>query len=172
MFDLSSAYDVLDRDLFLQKAEICGFDNVALEWFRSYLSERSQVVQVGNCLSTEKLLECGTPQGSSCSCTIFAFFVGDLGHWVRGGLVGAFADDSFVSVDADSEDELKTNLERVGEDVLRFFASNNMVANASNTAMLIFRQRGSTTPFRITLAGEEIVEAEEEDCSAFGSGMI
>ena len=37
--------------------------------------------------------------------------------------MGAFADDSFVSVDADSEDELKTNLERVGEDVLRFFAS-------------------------------------------------
>ena len=76
--------------------------------------------------------------------------------------MGAFADDSFVSVDADSEDELKTNLERVGEDVLRFFASNKMVANASKTAMLIFRQRGSTMPFRITLAGEEIVEAEEE----------
>jgi len=142
MFDLSSAYDVLDMDIFLRKAEICGIRGSALEWLRSYLTNRSQVVQVGNGISSERILVCGTPQGSSCSCTIFAFFVGDLPYWVQKGLLGAFADDSFVSVDADTEEELRENLQREGENILQFFASNKMVANASKTAMIIFRQRG------------------------------
>ena len=77
--------------------------------------------------------------------------------------MGAFADDSFVSVVADSEAELKSNLEREGENILKFFTSNNMVANASKTAMIIFGKQSHETPFRISLFGEVIEERKTEN---------
>ena len=46
LLDLSSAYDVVDHELLLQKLEILGFDNLTCDWFKSYLTERSQTVVI------------------------------------------------------------------------------------------------------------------------------
>jgi len=53
-------------------------------------------------------------------------------------------------------------LEEEGEKVLKFFRENKMVANASKTALLIFRQRRERDTFTIKLQGEDIKESEEE----------
>ena len=72
LFDLSAAYDVLPKDLFLKKAEIVGIVGNALKWLESYLTYRTQVVQVNESRSEEIAINIGTPQGSSISCLIFA----------------------------------------------------------------------------------------------------
>ena len=122
-FYLSAAYDVLDRELFLKKAEVCGIGGAAIRWLQSYHSNRSQIVQVGNGFSTELELESGTPQGSSCSCLVFALFVGDLALWIGTGQLGAYADDTFLTVEADNETELRIKLETEGRKILEYFAS-------------------------------------------------
>ena len=105
---------MLDHSLFLKKAEICGIRGTALDWLKSYLEGRSQIVQVGQSFSKELFLDTGTPQGSSCSCLIFALFVGDLPLWIDEGLLEAYADDTFVTVEANDESELKKRLEEEG----------------------------------------------------------
>ena len=65
LFDLSAAFDTIDYDLLLSRlTEWFGIDGVVLQWVRSYLTGRSQLVKVHGVLSTPHLLLCGVPQGS------------------------------------------------------------------------------------------------------------
>ena len=65
-------------------------------------------------------------------------------------------------MEADSEAELRVRLEEEGEKILGYFASNRMIANASKTALVVFRSGSQLAPFQITLSGEVIVETEDE----------
>jgi len=53
-------------------------------------------------------------------------------------------------------------LEEEGNKILQYFASNRLVANASKTAMIVFRPRVPPNLFEIKLSGETIVETTEE----------
>jgi len=79
--------------------------------------------------------------------------------------VGAFADDTFITVEADTLDELKKRATREGEKVLQFFAANRMVANPSKTGLVVFRpsktlHEGADT-VQIDLDGVKIIEVNE-----------
>ena len=61
LLDLSAVFDTIDHDLLLSRlTEWFGIDGVVLQWARSYLTSRSQLVKV-NVLSTRQLLLCGVP---------------------------------------------------------------------------------------------------------------
>ena len=75
LMDLSAAYDVLNPEIFIKKAEALKFNQTVVKWLKSYLSNRSQVVEVGNAISGRIYMNVGTPQGSPLSCLIFAIYV-------------------------------------------------------------------------------------------------
>ena len=165
LYDLSAAYDVLPPDIFLEKAKVIGVRDKALAWLTSYLMNRSQVVQINLEISSPRTLTTGTPQGGSCSCLIFALFVGDAQLWLKDGLITSYADDTMVLVEANTLDELRVRLRDEGEKLLRFFASNRLVANPSKTGLLVFRPRApnqSEADTSIELVGETISESAEQ----------
>jgi hypothetical protein len=45
-FDLKKAFDVCSHDILLMKLSRMGITGAALNWFKSYLSERSQCVLI------------------------------------------------------------------------------------------------------------------------------
>ena len=62
--DLSKAFDTINHDILLYKLEHYGFRGVALDWFKSYLSNRKQFVRYQMRDSNHKIINCGVPQGS------------------------------------------------------------------------------------------------------------
>lgn len=70
--DLSAAFDTIDVDKFLEiMQEEIGIDGKALQWFKSFLEERTQRVKIENEYSESLQVPCGTPQGSILGPRIF-----------------------------------------------------------------------------------------------------
>ena len=45
LWDLSTAFDTLDANLLCEKLKIYGFDENSTNWFRSYLTGRTQCIK-------------------------------------------------------------------------------------------------------------------------------
>ena len=62
--DLCKALDSIDHTLLLAKLRAYGFDDVSINWFTNYLSNRQQRVVLDNVYSDWAAVHRGVPQGS------------------------------------------------------------------------------------------------------------
>ena len=64
LLDMSKAFDSLHHDTLLAKLQDVGASTTVLQWFRSYLLSRHQVVRINSTLSDCLQVRNGVPQGS------------------------------------------------------------------------------------------------------------
>ena len=63
--DLRKAFDVVRHDILLEKIKYYGIeDDIEYNWFKSYLTKRTQRFVIRDTMSTELLMETAVPQGS------------------------------------------------------------------------------------------------------------
>ena len=62
--DLKKAFDTVDHRILLHKLHLYGIKGIALNWFKSYLSNRKKYCRVSDHLSHQLEMVCGIPQGS------------------------------------------------------------------------------------------------------------
>jgi hypothetical protein len=78
--DLSSAFDTIDHDVLIDRLHRrYGVNDIALLWFRSYLSNRSMTVRIGNSFSAYKSVLFGVPQGSVLGPRLFSLYLDPIG---------------------------------------------------------------------------------------------
>ena len=94
--DLSKAFDTIDHDILLQKLYHYGFREVSNEWFKSYLSNRKQMVSYNSTLSSSESVKCGVPQGSILGTLLFIIYMNDICHTSKLLNFILFADDTTV----------------------------------------------------------------------------
>ena len=68
----------MSHKILIDKLEYYGVQGVALDLFRSYLSNRKQVTVVDGCVSLLELIEWGVPQGSVLGPLLFLIFINDI----------------------------------------------------------------------------------------------
>ena len=73
--EFSKAFDTVNHSILLRKLEKYGIRGLPLELFHSYLSNRTQYVQVGNIKPASLTIRCGIPQGSTLGPLLFLFYI-------------------------------------------------------------------------------------------------
>ena len=76
--DLSEAFDTLNHHILLSKLEYYGKDSIALQWLKSYLTQRQQFVEYQEVCSSTRELETGVPQGSVLGPLLFLICMKDI----------------------------------------------------------------------------------------------
>ena len=70
--DLEKAFDTVSHDILLEKLDHYGIRGISNDWFRSYLSDRSQFVSINGFNSDYKTIKYGILQGSFLGLLLFS----------------------------------------------------------------------------------------------------
>ena len=135
--DLKKAFDTVSHRLLLKKLHSYGITGHTLQWFESYLKNRSQAVNINSTLSDFKDINIGIPQGSILGPLLFIVFVNSLPDSVKCKCV-MYADDTTLLTSSSDpvtlEFELKQNLDMVAN----WFKSNQLTLNIKKTKLMMF----------------------------------
>lgn len=94
--DFEKAFDMLWRDGLLFKFKKINVQGKMYLWIKSFLSNRTMQVRIGNIFSSILSIENGTPQGSVISPTLFSVAINDISAVLKTSQISQFADDSTI----------------------------------------------------------------------------
>jgi hypothetical protein len=87
----------VDHDILLKKMHVYGIQEQALKWFRSYLTDRTQMCKIKQTTSSKRIIKCGVPQGSNLGPLLFLIYINDLPNCLSSSTsVSMFADDTKI----------------------------------------------------------------------------
>jgi exonuclease III len=173
--DLQKAFDTVDHSILLAKLSSCGISGIVLRWLRSYLSNRTQYVEITGSsrliqnikykshTSTVKL---GVPQGSVLGPLLFLVFINDLPECIKTRNTSLFADDSSFLVSAMDYRLLVERCQSLLNDLERWFQANGLMVNVTKSCLINFRlsnlSKLNDTPYagKLRMFGESLPDSE------------
>ena len=169
LLNLSAAFDTTDHTILLRRlGNWFGVSGKALDWFKSYLTGRSQRIKLGNCLSSGSDLSVAVPQGSVLGPLPFTPYTTPLSSLVSGHAIPhhLYADDSQLYVSFSSGDSAAalTGPQSCLASVQSWMSTNKLKLNPHKTEFLLIgneRQRSKyLSVFPIELLGVETYPAK------------
>ncbi|MDF4350591.1 reverse transcriptase family protein, partial [Vibrio parahaemolyticus] len=141
LLDLSAAFDTIDHQILLQRLDhLIGLKGSALSWFKSYLSDRFQFVDVHNESSLRTKVCFGVPQGSVLGPILFTLYMLPLGNIIRNHSINfhCYADDTqlYLSMKPEESNQL-TKLHNCLKDIKTWMSTNFLMLNSDKTEVIV-----------------------------------
>ena len=137
LLDLSAAFDTIDHTILLDRLNgYYGISELALGWFKSYLSGRTQTVKVGSTLSNPVALQHGVPQGSVLGPILFSLYTNPISSIIQSHSsinYHFYADDTqlYISLSPANFSYSVQKLKNCLNDIQNFMFTNKLKLNPS-----------------------------------------
>ena len=147
--DLSKAFDTLGHKVLLTKLHYYGIRDIELNWFRSYLTKRTQYVDCNGVSSSIREIETGVPQGSILGPLLFIIYMNDI-HTVSDNLNFILYADvttlsspmcSFTRGCNGNIEQISTLINSELNKIADWLAVNKLSLNVKKTKFMIFHYR-------------------------------
>ena len=175
LLDLSAAFHTVNHSLLLARLQKSfGIRGTVLQWFDSYLSQRTQFVNINEANSMVRDLPMGVPQGSGLGPVLYLLYTAPLAKVIRSyGLdYLLYTNDTqlyfaFKSVDVDAA---KSRVENCISAISRWMDLNELKLNHDKTEVMLIHSKYCPSPsFQSLCVGDESVAASQ---SARSLGVI
>ena len=145
LLDLSAAFDTVDHGVLVNRLSTSfGVRESALQWFTSYLLNRSQRVSFDQNLSEKFNLQCGVPQGSCLGPLLFTIYASKLFEVIKSYLPQSHvqADDtqlylSFIADSACSQNDAVEAMEQCIQAIRSRMIKDKLRMNDNKTEFMI-----------------------------------
>ena len=152
---LQAAFDTVDHTLLLACMKRTGVTDVALQWFESYLSPRTQTVCLGQTKSDPLELLQGVPQESVLGPVLFTLYTGPIGQIIRRHRLDfhLFVDDFQLNASLkikDTNDETIARIQACVDELKAWVIHHRLQLNHSKTEILVITTPSSAGKHNLT----------------------
>ena len=160
--DLQKAFDTVDHKVLLYKLFHYGIRGIENEWFKSYLSNRTQFVSINGTSSKEYNIDHGVPQGSVLGPLLFLIYINDLNKSLKYCSAVHFADDTALLHKNKSLEEMEKNVNYDLKNVNSWLIANKISLNANKTEMILFRNHRKKINYNLEIKiGDEVIKMSD-----------
>lgn len=141
LLDLSAAFDTIDHSILVRRlAETFGLSGTVLDWFKSYLDERTQFVVIDGIESKKIPLQYGVPQGSVLGPVLYTMYTQPLGDVIKESNLNyhMYADDTqlYQCASLYHIDTLAESVQSCIENVQAWMSANKLKMNDEKTEII------------------------------------
>jgi hypothetical protein len=139
--DLRKAFDVCSHEILLKKLKKMGIRGNTYNWFKNYLSGRTQFVDINGSKSDPLAINISVIQGSILGPILFLCYINDF--FSATSLFSVlFADDTTGLGKGKNLRDLTTYVNGELQKIANWFRANKMAVNTAKTKFIVFRTRG------------------------------
>ena len=170
LLDLSAAFDTIDHTILLDRLNVhYGISELALGWFKSYLSRRTHSVKVGNTLSHPAALQYGVPQGSVLGPILFSLYTNPISSIIHSHSSinhHFYADDTqlYITLTPTNFSHSIQKLKNCLSDIQNFMSANKLKLNPEKTEFILIGSKNNRKQllphFPINILGNQVSPAQ------------
>ena len=166
LLDLSAAFDIIDHTILLDRLNVhYSISELALGWFKSYLSGRTHLLKAGNTLSHPAALQYGVPQGSVLGPVLFSLYTNPISSIIHSHSSinhHFYADDTqlYITLTPTNFSHSIQKLENYLSDIQNFTSANKLKLNPEKTEFILIGSKNNRKQllphFPINIPGNQV----------------
>ena len=129
---------MVNHNILIKKLNNFGIRGLAENWFISYLSNRSRIVEINSVKSRSIAVKHGVPQGSILGPILFLLYINDLPLNIPQAKTVLFADDTNIILNDTSKSNIQVKINETTNSLQQWLESNKLKLNASKIVYVCF----------------------------------